>query len=126
MNSELHGLHIDYPLAPEKLEISQNMFSKNCSNIANKYRIKICGVNKLVPNLGNKSKYVVHYRDLQLCLSLEMKVTKTHRVLKLKQSDWLKKLSILIQIKEKMQPIILKKTFSNWWSTVFLVKQWKI
>ena len=26
--SELHELHNDYPLAPEKLEISQNMLSK--------------------------------------------------------------------------------------------------
>ena len=76
--SELHDLHNDYPLAPEKLEISQNMLSKYCFDIANKYGIKIGGVNKLVPNLSNKSKYVVHYRNLQLYLSLEMK---------LKQSD---------------------------------------
>ena len=62
--SELHDLHNDHPLAPEKLEITQNMLSKYCSNIANKYGIKIGGVNKLVPNLGSKSKYVVHYRNL--------------------------------------------------------------
>ena len=60
--SELHDLHSDYPLAPEKLEITQNMLSKHCLNIANKYGIKIAGVNKLVPNFGNKNKYVVHYR----------------------------------------------------------------
>ena len=58
--SELHDLHNDYPLAPEKLEISQNMFLKYCLNIANKYGTIISGVNKLVPNLGNKSKYAVH------------------------------------------------------------------
>ena len=39
--SELHELHNDYPLAPEKLEISQNMLSKYCGNIADKYGIKI-------------------------------------------------------------------------------------
>ena len=50
--SELHELHNDYPLAPEKLKISQNMFSKYCCNIADKYGIKIGGVNKLVANLG--------------------------------------------------------------------------
>ena len=32
------------------------MLSKNCSDIANKYGIKVGGVNKLVPNLGNKIK----------------------------------------------------------------------
>ena len=51
--SELHGLHNDYPLAPEKPEINQNMSSNHCSNIANKYGIEIGSVNKLVPNLGN-------------------------------------------------------------------------
>ena len=58
--NELHNSHNDYPLAPEKLEISQNMLSKYCSDIADEYGIKIGSANKLVPNLSNKSKYVVH------------------------------------------------------------------
>ena len=36
------------------------MLSQYCSDIAKKYGIKVGGVNKLVPNLGNKSKYVVY------------------------------------------------------------------
>ena len=88
--SELHNLHNAYPLALEKLEISQDMLSKYCSGIADKCGIKIGGVNKLVPNLGNK-KYVAHYKNLQLYLSLGMKLSKIHRISKFKQSDWLKK-----------------------------------
>ena len=87
----MHDLHNNYPLVPEKLEICQNMLSKYYSDIADEYGIKIGGVNKLVSNLGNKRKYVVHYRNLQLYLSLGMKLTKVHRFLKFKQSDWLKK-----------------------------------
>ena len=86
-----HDLRNDYPLAPEKLEISQNMLSKYCFNIANKYGIKIGGVNKLVPNLDNKSQYVVQYRNIHLYLSLGMELSKVHKILKFKQSDWLKK-----------------------------------
>ena len=110
---ELHELHNDYPLAPGKLEISQNMLSNYCFNIANKYGIKVGGLNKLVPNLNNKSKYVVHYRNLQLYLSFGIKLTKVHEILKFKQSDWLKNTLILIQTKGNMQLIVLKKTFLN-------------
>ena len=64
------------------------MLSKYCKKIADKCEIKVSDVTKLIPNLGNKTKYVLH---LQLYLSLEMKLAKIHRVLKFKQSDWMKK-----------------------------------
>ena len=67
------------------------MLSKYCCNIANEYGFKIGGVNELVPNLGDKIKYVVLYRNLQLYLSLGMKLTKIHRILGFKQSDRSKK-----------------------------------
>ena len=88
---ELHEIHNDYPLAPEKLAIPSDMLSKYCKEIADKYKIKVGDVKKLIPNLGNKTKYVLHCRNLQLYLSLRMKLTKIHRFLKFKQSDWMKK-----------------------------------
>ena len=65
---KLHDSHSDYPLAPEKPRISSDMFSKYCSNIADKYGINVGGVNKLVPNLRYKIKYVAHYKNLQYYL----------------------------------------------------------
>ena len=88
---DLHELHNDYPLAPEKLTISSDTLLKYCKKIANKYEIKVGDVKKLIPNLDNKTNYVAHYRNLQLYLSSGMKLTKIHRVLKYKQSDWMKK-----------------------------------
>ena len=57
-------------------EVGHDMLSKYCSNITNKYNIKVGGINKLIPNLGKKSKYVLHYKNLQLCLSLRMELAK--------------------------------------------------
>ena len=66
------------------------MFSDYCKKIADKYEIKFGDVKKLISNLGNNTNYVVHYKNLQLYLSLGMKLTKIHRVLKFKQSGWIK------------------------------------
>ena len=54
------------------------MLSKYCKEIADRYKIKVGDVKKLIPNLGNETKYVLHYKNLQLYLSLGMKLTKIH------------------------------------------------
>ena len=67
------------------------MLPDYCKKSADEYEIKVGDVKKSIPNLGNKNNYVLHYKNLQLYLTLEMKLTKIHRVLKFKQSDWMKK-----------------------------------
>ncbi|XP_050677400.1 uncharacterized protein LOC126974058 isoform X2 [Leptidea sinapis] len=68
---ELHDLHSDLPLCPENICIG------NTKDI------------KLVPNLRNKIKYVIHYRNLKQCLTMGLKLQKIHRILKFKQCAWL-------------------------------------
>ena len=67
----LHDLHNDYPFCPERVE---------CKN----------GVEKLIPNLRDKTKYVIHYKNLIQCLKAGLKLKKIHRGIKFIESAWIK------------------------------------
>ena len=66
------------------------MLSGYCKKIAEKYKISIGRVNKLILTLKDKKEYVLHYRNLQLYLDLGLKKKKVHRVLEFNQSPRLK------------------------------------
>ena len=70
-SEELHNLHNDYPLCPERVECDK-------------------GVKKLIPNLRHKNNYVIHYKNLMQCLRLGMKLKKIHRGIKFIESAFLK------------------------------------
>src|SRR5437868_7564014 len=79
----------DYPLAPEKMMINQKMISPYSRRLFKNLFLKSSKVEKLVPTLLPKKKYVVHYRNLQFYLEQGMVLEKIHRILAFKQSRWL-------------------------------------
>ena len=66
----LHKLHSDLPFLPERMKIN------TCK--------------KLVCNLFNKKKYVIHVNSLKQALNHGLKLKKIHRVIKFNQKEWLK------------------------------------
>ena len=50
-------------------------------------KIKVNGVEKLVPNLFNKEKYVIHIKALKQALDHGLVLRKIHRVIQFKQSS---------------------------------------
>ena len=87
---ELHDLHSDYPLAPEKMKVTKEMLSQYCESERENFNISIGQVHKLIPTLDKKEKYVLHYRNLHLYTDLGLKVKKVHRVSEFNQSLWSK------------------------------------
>ena len=66
-----HNRHDDYPLAPEPLVIDRIMYSPTQQSA---FPVSAPQV-KLTPNLRDKVKYVVHYRNLKLYLQLGIAVS---------------------------------------------------
>ena len=64
----LHDLHSDLPLLPERMKIN------------------ICS--KLVCNLYDKNNYVVHIRSLKQALDHGLILKKVHRVIQFNQKAW--------------------------------------
>ena len=63
------------------------MLSDYQLKIADFYSIPIGNVEKLVPNFFDKEKSVIHYENLQLYLTLGLKLKKIHRALEFNHSQ---------------------------------------
>ena len=70
--------------------ISHDMLSSYQQQLKEDLGYKPAKVEKLVPNLWDKTQYVIHYRNLKFYLTQGLKLQKIHRVLQFKQEPWLK------------------------------------
>ena len=82
--THLHDSHNDYPMAPEHLTVMRDMLSPFADSLLDPSR-PWKPTKKLVPNLLDKTKYVTHYRNLQLYVRHGLVVTKIHRILSFTQ-----------------------------------------
>ncbi|XP_052765064.1 uncharacterized protein LOC128206548 [Mya arenaria] len=95
----LHDIHNCFPLAPERRTISNEELSpyargllKTLHGLTEEDPLPNRGkVDKLLTTLQNKNHYILHYRNLQLYLSLGMKLKGIYKILKFKQETWMKK-----------------------------------
>ena len=67
---DLHDLHNDIPFMCNKMKVN--------------------GVEKLIPNLYNKRKYIVHIKALKQAIDHGLLLRKIHRCIRFRQSPWMK------------------------------------
>ena len=87
----LHDYHSDYPLAPIKKSIPYGMLSPVARMICDKHKLKrTTNVEKLLATVEDKDFYILHYRNLQLYVSLGLRVKKIHAGIIFKQGPIMK------------------------------------
>lgn len=90
--SDLSDEHSDYPLAPERIPVTEDMYcpyKKQLVEVLEEVGRKVIPTEKLIPNLRDKTKYVVHSHTLKFYLSKGMRLKKVHRIISFTQRQWL-------------------------------------
>ena len=132
----------DYPLAPERKAVNgyqlspfqrrilRTQFEKE--NEGRKVKLtdeeieakidSYLSANKLIPDMHEKKKYIIHYRNLQLYLQLGWTVTKIHRVLCFKQKAWLEPYIAANTLKRQQAKSKFEKNFFKLMNNSFFGK----
>ena len=123
---ELHDEHNDYPLAAERIVVEDHLLSGNQHGLREHYAISHSATSKLIPNFFDKTKMLLHYRNLRFYLLHGMELTRVHRVIRFKQARWLEpyirtntelraisKDPIEVKLRKDMVNVIYGKTCEN-------------
>ena len=91
---ELHDKHVDYPMAPEIMNVTSDMLSETQKEIYKKYNHnkepRDEKTKKLILNVYDKHNYVLHIKMLKYYLKQGLKLKKINRAIMFKQKEWLK------------------------------------
>ena len=88
---ELHDVHNEFPLAPEKLDVPRSEWSEHTRHLASQLGLshKSSGL-KLMTTLRDKKRYTLHHETLKVYLRLGMKVTRIYKGVTFTQSPFMK------------------------------------
>ena len=101
----LHDRDNAYPLAPEHMVVEKEKLSPyNGPAFADSTK-------KLIPNLNDKSNYIVHYRNLKYYIQRGLRLVKIHKVMSFKQSPWMRPYIELCAEKRKTASTNFQKDF---------------
>ena len=89
--SHLHDQDNELPLLPDRLAIPPSLWSNYMHELAIDTGMEVrMGTPKLIPHLGPRKHYVVHYLHLQFCVSHGLEIERIHRILAFEQARWMK------------------------------------
>lgn len=89
----LHDAHNDYPLAPHRMKVTPDNYSKYQKGLFKRLRekkIKPAASKKLLASFLPREHYVVHHRLLKYYLSKGLIVSAVHKAFKFREKSWLK------------------------------------
>ena len=109
--AEIHDLHSDLPVAPEQRKVPDDELSPYSAKLKTKLQLTGKPNPKLIPNLYNKTKYVIHYVNLKQYMRLGVRLLRIHRGIVFHQSHWLKKYISLNTEKRKQARNAFEKDF---------------
>jgi len=108
----LHEKHNDLPLAAEKITVAESFLGKYQKKILKSLDIKYTSKQtKLIPHLGERKNYIIHYQILKYYLNSGLEIKKIHKAIRFTQSPWLAKYIHFNAEKRKLSKNEFEKSF---------------
>ena len=124
--ANLHDLHNDFPLLPEKMSISQEKISPYSQSVLDVNNSKFHKNNKkLFGTLNGKKNYVIHIDNLKYAVKKGLKLVKIHRGIKFKTSLFLKEYIDFNSKKRAKTKNDFEKDFYKLMNNAVFGKVWK-
>ena len=121
----IHDEHNQCPQAPGRMVVSEFMLSKYTKALHSQNSNKLYqGTSKLTPNLHDKTKYILHYRILNLKFHMKhgLILQRIHQTLRFKQSRSWKQYIDFNTIREKKLETNSRRCSSSFLLTPFSLK----